>query len=342
MARTFRPPLIAIMRSPDIHTNGKSISRRALLAGSAVLGVVSSPAQTPPIPIIDTHVHFFDTTRPQGVPYPSGNGIPGLPIANPEKLKEVAVPLGVVGAIELEASPWVEDNLWVLEMAGKDRFMVGTVGNLEPDKPEFGEYLGRYRKNPLFRGIRYGNLWGRNLAAALEKPEFIAGIKVLAAADLALDTANPTPGLVEAVVRLTDKVPGLRVVLDHLPSMEPPAEPAARKTVESNLRELAKRNVYVKVSVVARRVNGRVPLDLAFYQPRLDMIWEIFGEDRLIYGSDWPNSAGNWVPYAAALALVQQYFLAKGRAAAEKYFWKNSIAAYKWVRRDSTQPQLPM
>src|ERR1019366_6875435 len=69
-------------------------------------------------------------------------------------------------------------------------------------------------------------------------------------------------------------------------------------------------------------------------------VWDIFGEDRLLYGSDWPNSAGNWVPYATELALVREYFTAKGRPAAEKYFWKNSIAAYKWVKRDPKQPQL--
>jgi L-fuconolactonase len=317
---------------------GAQISRRALLAGSAAQMILN--AQSPSIPIIDTHVHFFDTTRPQGVPYPGPNVIPGLPIANPEKLREVVVPLGVVGAIEVEASPWVEDNLWVLEMAAKDPFMVGTVGNLEPDKPEFGEYLGRYHKNPLFRGIRYGNLWGRSLVTAVEKPEFIAGIKELIAADLTLDTANPRPDLIQAVVRLTDRAPGLRVVLDHLPGMEPPADEAGRQAVEKNLRELASRNVFVKISAVMRRVNGRVPTDLAFYKPRLDPIWDIFGEDRLVFASDWPNSAGNWVSYAAALAVVREYFMSKGRAAAEKYFWKNSLAAYKWVRRDSTQPQL--
>jgi predicted TIM-barrel fold metal-dependent hydrolase len=122
--------------------------------------------------------------------------------------------------------------------------------------------------------------------------------------------------------------------------MEPPADAAILRSHENNLRDLAKRNVFVKVSVVARQVEGKVPTDLAVYKPRLDMIWDIFGEDRLVYGSDWPNSAGNWVPYATELALVREYFMAKGRAAAEKYFWKNSLAAYKWVKRDSKQPQL--
>ena len=105
-------------------------------------------------------------------------------------------------------------------------------------------------------------------------------------------------------------------------------------------RELAKRNVFVKVSVVARRVDGKVPTDLAIYKPRLDLIWDIFGEDRLLYASDWPNSAGNWVPYATELAIVREFFQAKGRTASEKYFWKNSIAAYKWIKRNANQPSL--
>jgi L-fucono-1,5-lactonase len=319
--------------------NQQTFNRRTFLAASAAAVVVAAEAREPAIPIIDTHIHFFDTTRPQGVPY-SGNGVKNLPIADPASFRKVGVPLGVVGAIELEASPWIEDNLWVLEVSTKDPLIVGTVGNLEPDKPEFREYLERYHKNPLFRGIRYGNLWGRNLATQVERPAFIAGIKDLAAADLAMDTANPTPELIKAVVRLTDKVPELRVVIDHLPGLAPPTDAQARAAYEKDLRQLAKRDVFVKVSVVAQRVDGKVPTDLAFYRPRLDLIWDVFGEDRLIYGSDWPNSAGNWVPYATELALVREYFMAKGRPAAEKYFWKNSIAAYKWVKRDARQPRL--
>jgi len=146
--------------------------------------------------------------------------------------------------------------------------------------------------------------------------------------------------LIQAVVRLTDKVPELRVVLDHLPSLEPPADVVSLAAYEHDLRELAKRNVFVKVSEVMRRVNGQVPSDLAFYKPRLDMIWDIFGEDRLLFGSDWPNSAGNWVSYASLVSLVQDYFMDKGCPAAEKYFWKNSIAAYKWIKRDPGQPAL--
>jgi hypothetical protein len=40
------------------------------------------------------------------------------------------------------------------------------------------------------------------------------------------------------------------------------------------------------------------------------------------------------------VALVREYFSQRSRAAAEKYFWKNSVAAYKWVKRAPNQPSL--
>jgi predicted TIM-barrel fold metal-dependent hydrolase len=312
--------------------------RRTFLAAAAGMTLRTGFAQAAPIPIIDTHIHFFDTTRPQGAPFGKGN--PVGPIASPSVYRKVAAPLGVVGAIEVEASPWIEDNLWVLQLSQADPMMVGVVGNLEPEKPEFHEYLGRYRRNPLFRGIRCGNLWGRNLAALVAKPEFISGIKELAAADLIMDTANPGPDLIEACVLLTDQVPNLRVMIDHLPAMEPDPNPAVRQTVEKNLRELAKRNVYVKGSMIPRQVNGQVQTDPSVYKSSLDLLWDIFGEDRVVFGSDWPNTAGNWVSYEQMLAIVRRYVDTRSRAAAEKYFWRNSIAAYKWVKRDPTQPQI--
>jgi L-fucono-1,5-lactonase len=313
--------------------------RRAFLAGMAGIAARSLNAQPAPIPIIDTHIHLFDTTRPQGVPYPDKNNATLYKPAFPDRYRKIAQPLGVVGAIEVEASPWIEDNLWVLDVAAKDTIIVGTVGDLEPGKPEFPEYLERYHRNPLFRGIRYGNLWGRNISTELSKPEFIAGLKLLAEAGLVLDTANPRPELIEAMVRVSDRVPNLRIVIDHLPQLDPPSESAALEQYEANLRELAKRpQVYVKISEVLRRVNGAVPTDLNFYRPRLDQLCGIFGEDHVLFGSDWPNS-DNWLPYEIELSVVREYFTGKGRAAAEKYFWKNSVAAYRWIRRDPSQPQ---
>lgn len=288
------------------------------------------------MPILDTHIHLFDPRRPQGVPWPPKSDAILHQPALPERYRAIAAPLGVVGAIEVECSPWVEDNQWVLDVAAANPFIVGMVGNLEPGAPEFRRQLDRFHKNPLFLGIRYGNLWGRNLGAEMGKPEFLAGLKALAAAGLEMDSANPNPALLGDLLRLTDRVEGLRIVIDHLPQATPPAE--ARRAYEATLRELAQRPlVWIKISEVLRRVDGRVPLDVAFYRDRLDELCGLFGEDRLLYGSDWPNS-DQWAPYEQVLRLVREYFTAKGPAAAEKYFWKNSTAAYRWTAREAGQP----
>ena len=301
---------------------------------TAALADAAQPAQTP---IIDTHIHLFDTTRPQGVPWPEKSNAVLYKPALPERYRKIAVPLGIKGAIEVEASPWLEDNQWVLDIAAKDPIVVGTVGDLEPGKPDFRKHVERFHRNPLFRGIRYGNLWGRNLAAELSNPEFLSDLKALAEAGLSLDTANQDPELIAAAVRVTDKAPNLRVIIDHLPQLDPPAGPALR-AYQADLRELGKRpQVYVKISEVLRRVNGRVPTDLNFYRSRLDELCGVFGEDRVLYGSDWPNS-DQWADYPHVLRVVREYFAAKGKTAAEKYFWKNSVAAYRWVKREASQP----
>ena len=313
------------------------MNRRAFLT-MAGAGVVDLSAQAKTIPIIDTHIHLFDPGRPQGVPWPEKDNAVLYKPALPERYKKIAAPLGIVGAIEVEASPWLEDNQWVLDVAAKDKIIVGTVGDLEPGKPEFRKQLERFHRSRLFLGIRYGNLWGRDLGAELSKPAFVSDLKALAEAGLELDTANQDPALIETTVRVTDRVPDLRVVIDHLPQLTPPSEPGARRAYDANLRELGKRpQVYVKISEVLRRADGRVPEDLAFYKPRLDELFGVFGEDRVIYGSDWPNS-DMWGAYPLVLKIVREYFTAKGRAVAEKFFWKNSRAAYRWVKRDAGQP----
>ena len=156
--------------------------------------------------LLDSHIHLFDTGRVQGVPYPSKDNAVLYQPALPARYRALAAPLGVSGAIAVEASPWVEDNLWLLEAAAMDPFIVGVVGNLEPESNGFREMVDRYARNRLFKGIRYGNLWGRSLRKAVETRAFVEGVKHLAELGLALDTANPDRELLEGVVRLVDQV----------------------------------------------------------------------------------------------------------------------------------------
>ena len=84
-------------------------------------------------------------------------------------------------------------------------------------------------------------------------------------------------------------------------------------------------------------MNGEVPRDLGFYRATLDELIGVLGEDRVLYGSDWPNS-DLMRPYPDVFGLVQEYFAGRSQAAREKYFWRNSVAAYRWTQRDRGQP----
>jgi predicted TIM-barrel fold metal-dependent hydrolase len=300
-------------------------TRRTLLATAAVGGTLVQ-AQENTIPIIDSHFHLYDQTRPQGAPYPF---TPNQPPFLPRDFRESATPLGIVGGIEVEASPWVEDNLWVLMMIEREPMIVGTIGNIDPLKCDFEQFLERYHRNKLFLGIRYGNVWkGQDLVTAIDKPEFIRNMKVFAQTGLTLEVANPRLDLIEATLRLSDKAPELRIVLGHLQALPLPSDPHVLRGYANNLTELRKRKVFAKISGIPK-ADPQGSFDPAVYKPSLDFIWDIFGEDFVVY-------AGR---NKQALEILKGYAMAKGRPAAEKFFWKNSFAAFRWARRDPSQPQ---
>ncbi len=332
------------MNESDYPRQDAGVDRRRFLLGAGALAAAAAVGRNgiarttlEDIPIIDTHIHLFDASRPQGAPYKGPKEFTSH-ISLPADYRAFAASRGVVGAIAVEASRWVEDNLWLLETAQRDDIMVGAIGYLQIDKPEFSEYLDRYHKNPLYRGIRFNNRPPYILAEQVDNPAFIEGLKLLSQADLVLDTANPSMGLLEAVVRVNDKVPDLRIIIDHLPVMDPTAEEAAGYSAV--LQEIRGRpNIFVKLSEILHRVNGSVALDLASHRERLDYLLGIFGEDRVLFGSDYPNSVGT-ATFEEVLSLVKQYFASKPRLAAEKYFWRNSLRCYKWSPRDDRQRSL--
>jgi predicted TIM-barrel fold metal-dependent hydrolase len=141
-----------------------------------------------------------------------------------------------------------------------------------------------------------------------------------------------------AVSSVSDAVPDLRIVVDHLPKLEPTRE--EQTAYGAVLLELQKRpKVYTKLSAVIHEVDGKVSSRLADHKARLDHLSEIFGEDRILFGSDWPNSDGTG-PVDEVVAIMKAYFAGKPRSQAEKYFWRNSMAAYGWKPRNPVQAAL--
>ena len=91
--------------------------------------------------IIDTHVHFYDTDRPEGVPWPDPTDTVIYRPSLPDRYKALAEPAGVTGVIVVEASTWLEDNRWILDLAEDEPLVKGFVGNLDPEDAAFERNL---------------------------------------------------------------------------------------------------------------------------------------------------------------------------------------------------------
>jgi predicted TIM-barrel fold metal-dependent hydrolase len=297
-----------------------------------------------PFPVIDTHIHIFDKSIPGGMTYPrdmpGGGEPPQGHIAMPNRFKLVAAPYNVVGAVIVEAAASLKDNAWYLDVARDNPVIVGVVGRLDPNDPAFPRNLEGLVKNTLFLGVREGGL-----RAGVSKPDYMANLKRLADANCSMDIDTPSYGVEgpSVLLKVLDKVPGLRVVLDHIPGItyrvKEYADQAARTRFMADARELARRpNVYAKLSEVVRPVNGKVSTDLSTYTDWLDQFWDVFGEDRIMFGSDWPQSESvEYNSYPNVIGVARAYVKSKGPTAMEKVFWKNSTKPYRWVQRDPSQ-----
>jgi L-fuconolactonase len=278
--------------------------------------------EKPTLEIIDAHVHFFDPLRPTAPSRPKTDKPLPKPIL-PEDLKKIAQPLGAVGAIVVEASPLLEDNQWWLDLAAKDPFVIGVVGRLDPASDEFEKNLRRFAGNPRFRGIRITH---NELKAGLNG-NLVNRLKLLVDLNLALDVLGG-PDTPADVARLAAELPKLRIVIDHAANLridgnEPP------KSWRDGMAAAAKhRNVSCKVSALVEQTGRKqAPRDVKHYRPVLDSLWTYFGEDRLIFGSNWPISNGG-APYETVVGIVRDYFAEKGDRAAAKFFLENAKAVY--------------
>ena len=284
------------------------------------------PAKAPP-PAIDAHTHFYDPTRPQGVPWPRKEDKLLYRTVLPGEFKKLTQKHRIVGTIVVEASPWLEDNQWLLDLAAKDPFIVGVVGRLDPDSDDFAKHFERFAKDPLFRGIRISHA---ELRHGVEQKRFLDNLRLLIKHDRTLDV-NGGPETPADVARLAQVLPELRIVIDHAANLRIDGKPVPTEWLKGMRAAAAGKNVFCKVSALVEstgHTKGDAPTVVDFYRPTLDALWEILGEDRLIYASNWPVCE-NAASYATVHAIVRSYLDRRGTAAAEKFFSGNAAAAYK-------------
>lgn len=288
----------------------------------------SAKPKKPKLEIIDTHTHFYDPTRPQGVPWPGKNDKALYRRVMPAEYKRLAHPFGVVGTVVVEASPWVEDNQWLLDLAAKEKFLVGIVGRIDPASADFKKHLTRFARNPLFRGIRISH----NEVKTGLKGKLVENCKLLVDHKLVLDV-NGGPDMPADVALLAAKVPKLKIVINHAANLKIDGKEPPQKWVDGMKAAAKHRNVFCKVSALVEQTGQKkAPREVKYYRPVLDTLWKLFGEDRLLFGSNWPVS-DRGAPLATVVGIVRDYFTAKGDKVAAKFFKDNSQAAYGWRKR---------
>lgn len=297
--------------------------------------------------IIDTHTHFFDPTRaiPVGrdrpVPWPSPNDSRLYKSTLPPDWEALAKPLGMKGTVVVEAGTnWLEDNDWILKLAEQHRSIVGLIGNLSgtaieqgiavpvwEDMNRFGKEVRRLARNPIFRGIRMG---GRSISKDLSGDRY-PHFEVLADAGLVIDVNGPNAA---EIVALAKAVPSLIIVVDHMFGFNP-----ASSTPEKWRSDITAmggvQNVVMKVSGLVEGI-GSLQTDPASALDKcsggLDHVYQSFGPDRLVFGTNWPVSQPRG-EMSVVTNIVRNYFEPKGKDVLAKVFAGNAKKVYRYVDR---------
>jgi L-fuconolactonase len=235
------------------------------------------------IPVVDAHLHLWDLDR-SGYAWITPELGPLHTTVPPERARAELSGCGVERAVLVQAEDSVRDTEYMLEVAARCDWVAGVVGWVRLDEPDTAAaQLERFGADPLFRGVRH-LVHDDPRDDFLAMPAVRASLGMLAERGLPYDVPDAWPRHLAATAELAAAVPALTVVVDHLgkPPHGMPDFPEWRAV----LADVAARpNTVAKVSGL--QVVG-TPFTAEVLRPAWDAALELFGPDRLMWGSDWP------------------------------------------------------
>lgn len=247
---------------------------------------------------VDAHHHLWDPAE-GGYGWLAGEGLAPLRRAfGPEDLASAVTP-EVTATIVVEADASHRETVRLLATATSDRLVTGVVGWVDLLAPDVDEVLAALREGhggPALVGVRH-QVQAEPDPQWLARPDVHRGLAAVARHGLCFDVVLRPQHLPAAVVAAR-AVPELRLVLDHLgkPAVAAAEHDAWRRAMAPLAAEPA---TTAKVSGLVTEADWRSwqPGDLLAY---VATALEVFGPDRLMFGSDWPvcTLAAN---YAAAV-----------------------------------------
>ena len=141
----------------------------------------------------------------------------------------------------------------------------------------------------------------------------------------------------DEVTEVAKRLPDLKIMINHLGGLNITHEPFDAAWKQAIEKAAQYENVYCKVSGIFQRAGVKpTPKNRSFYVPVFEVVFEAFGEDRVVYGSNWPVSDRGG-SYSEQLGIIRSSFdppvisledSHRGKVIAKKLFRENAVKFY--------------
>ncbi|ASY70975.1 amidohydrolase [Sinorhizobium fredii USDA 205] len=250
---------------------------------------------------IDSHQHYWTLGLGHN-DWPGPDLAPIFRDFGPDDLKPHLTAAGIGRTVLVQAAPNVAETEFLLEIAAREETVAAVVGWVDILAADAGSELRRLKTHPKFKGIR-PMLQGIDETAWILQPEAIATLELLPQIDLRFD-ALIQPRHLPVIAALADRLPDLAIVVDH--GAKPFIAEGRLEPWATDMAALARRpNVHVKLSGLVTEAGGGWSVERL--RPYAAHLIEVFGAERVMFGSDWPVvllDAGYAEWFAAARALT--------------------------------------
>jgi L-fuconolactonase len=227
------------------------------------------------------------------------------------------------GCVAVQADQSENENTFLLDLAVNNNFIKGIVGWVDLQSPAIEQRLEHYQQFKYIKGFRHV-LQGEEDRALMLKPAFMNGISKLAQFGFTYDVLI-FPDQLRYANQLASSFPNQRFVIDHI--AKPPIKNQTIDQWADNVRSVARNeNVYCKVSGMVTEADWKT-WKYADFVPYLDIVFEAFSIDRLMYGSDWPVCQLA-ATYKDMLGIVQQYVSRLSANEQAQFFGTNATNFY--------------
>jgi L-fucono-1,5-lactonase len=236
--------------------------------------------------IVDAHHHFWD---PAAADYPwLTDELATIRRAfEPADLEPLIRTAGIDATILVQTRSSAEETADFLAIAARTPFVRGVVGWVDLTDPGVGDAIASARDGPggdRLVGIRH-QAHDEPDPDWLTRDDVVRGVGAVGRAGLVYDLLV-RPRELPAALGLARRLPDVRFVIDHV--AKPPIAAGAREPWASLIDPFGELpNVACKVSGMVTEADWSswTPADL---QPYVDHVVDVFGPDRLLFGSDWP------------------------------------------------------